>query len=78
MPDVYTEREGAQWVEAKLLGSGWAAVMLVHVEALDCEGESLGNYVDVQATGYGRYATREEALTEGRAWAETEGLPFVG
>lgn len=27
-------------------------------------------------TGIGRYATREEAVKEGKAWAEAEGLEF--
>lgn len=73
------EREGALWVTTQELGSGWAAVMLVHVTPVDEDGNDCGDgYVDVMDTGMGRYATQAEAQAEGRAWAEDENLPFVG
>jgi hypothetical protein len=28
-------------------------------------------------TGIGRYPTKEEAIVEGKAWAESEGLEFL-
>jgi hypothetical protein len=73
-----TEHEGAMWVQARLLGSGWAAVMHVAIEVTDAAGESLGGYVDVMDTHAGRFASEAEAQRVGRAWAESEGLPFVG
>lgn len=55
------------------LGSGWAAVLLVDVHV-----EGRGTYTDVQQTGIGRYATKEEADEEARQWAEVEELPWAG
>lgn len=71
------EQEGALWVTTQELGSGWAAVMLVAIECMEGD-ERIGGYVDVMDTGVGRYATKAEAQAEGRTWAESENLPFVG
>lgn len=71
------EHEGAMWVQARLLGSGWAAVMHVGIEVTDAAGISLGGYVDVMDTLPFRYETRALAERAGRAWAESENLPFV-
>lgn len=59
-------------LETCRLGSGWAAVLLVDVTTED------GTYTDVQQTGLGRYATREEAEVEARQWAEVEDIAYEG
>jgi hypothetical protein len=52
--------------------SGWFAVLIA-----DFQHEKSGFwYTDVWQTGIGRYATREEAESEARSWAESEGLPY--
>lgn len=61
-------------ITVQLLGSGFAAVMLVDVDDQD----GLGKYTDVQDTGIGRYKTREEAVREAKSWAEAEELPTKG
>ncbi|UPT53361.1 hypothetical protein [Synechococcus phage Ssp-JY38] len=53
-----------------LLGSGYAAVHLVDVT------DESGTYTDVQQTGIGRYATREEAVVEARMWSKSDDIPF--
>lgn len=57
----------------RLLGSGWAAVMMwfnMEEDFLD-EGDGFWEPLD---TGIGRYATREEAVAEATRWAEDEEL----
>jgi len=56
-------------ITVQLLGSGWAAVHLVTVQ---CEDGS--TYPDVQNVGFGRFATRAEAVVEARTWAAHEEL----
>lgn len=58
-------------IDVSLLGSGWAAILMC-----DVHNEKLGKYSDVYQTGIGRYATREEALTEARQWSETDEYPL--
>lgn len=53
-----------------LLGSGYAAIMLADYEDMDWN-------TDVENTGIGRYATKEEAIEEAKHWAEDEGIPLV-
>lgn len=45
---------------------GWMAVQLMFTE------EDWGSYWEPWATGFGRYATKEEAIVEARQWAEAE------
>jgi hypothetical protein len=53
-------------MSVQLLGSGWAAVHMVLVK-----DDELGEYWDVQQTGIGRYATRDEAVKEAVNWCFT-------
>lgn len=55
-----------------LLGSGYAAIHMVDVT------DAHGTYADVQQTGIGRYATREEAENEARSWSELYEIPLQG
>jgi hypothetical protein len=59
-------------ITVSLLGSGYAAIHLV-----DVTEEGRGTYTDVQQTGFGRYATREEAEREASDWAEAEEMPLL-
>lgn len=52
--------------------SGWFAVQLWWNE----EDPELGGFWEPYDVGFGRYATREEAVKEGQAWAADEGLEF--
>jgi hypothetical protein len=36
----------------------------------------MGGFWEPYSTGIGRYATREEAESEAKSWAEAEGLEF--
>jgi len=54
----------------QLLGSGWAAVQM-WLNKEDIPGEE---FWEPWNTGFGRYATRDEALVEAEAWAKDEGL----
>jgi len=47
--------------------SGWFAICAVEVE-----DDEIGRYWDVQQSGIGRYATREEALREAKQWSIDE------
>ena len=51
--------------------SGHFAVMLA-------DYEDIGWNTDVVTTGVGRYRTREQAVEEGKQWAEEEEIPFQG
>ena len=59
-------------ITVQLLGSGYAAIMLV-----DVTDEKLGTYTDVQQTGIGRYKTRGEAEREAKQWARSEEMEYV-
>ena len=59
-------------ITVKLLGSGFAAIMLVEVT-----DEKLGTYTDIQQTGIGRYKTKQEAESEAKHWANDEGIPYI-
>ena len=67
-----SERILSQWIDTMLLGSGWAAVHMVEIQ-----DDRLGIYSDVQQSGIGRYATRDEAILEARHWSETDAIPLV-
>jgi hypothetical protein len=58
-------------IEVALLGSGWAALMLVFVR------DASGKYWDVERTGVGRYATRDEAVFEAKSWALSEDIDYI-
>lgn len=60
-----------EYVTASLLGSGYAAVHMVLVR-----DPKLGDYWDVQQTGIGRYATREEAEREAKAWSKSDEIRY--
>ena len=64
-----TERSRNKRITAVLLGSRWAAVMLADYEDMDWNP-------DVVRTGKGRYASKEEAESEGIAWAQETGIPW--
>lgn len=57
-------------IDVSLLGSGYAAIHLVDVT------DEHGTYTDVQQTGMGRYATREEALAEAKSWSKSDEIPL--
>ena len=40
------------------------------------EEEDFGPFYEPYATGFGRYATREEAEVEARQWAEETGMEY--
>jgi len=61
-----------EYITASLLGSGHAAVHRVLVLE---EGEKEA-YWDIQQTGIGRYRTSDEAITEAKQWAESEGIRY--
>jgi hypothetical protein len=65
------ERVVSERLEVALLGSGYAAIHMVVVE--DGKG---GSYPDVQQTGIGRYATREEAEWEAWGWHLSDKIPI--
>jgi hypothetical protein len=50
-------------------GSGWFAVQ-IHWNP------DMGGFEEINQTGVGRYATKEEAEDEGKQWAKSEGLEF--
>jgi len=52
------------------LGSGYAAVHMVLVK------DGIGEYWDVQQTGIGRYATRQEAEREAIDWSKSDEIPL--
>lgn len=60
------------WVTTSRLGSGYAALHMVEVQPLGAK-----SYVDVQSTGFGRYATAAEAWDEAVDWSVAEDLPLV-
>lgn len=53
-------------------GAGWFAVCMWW----NTERPDLGGFWEPWQSGSGRYRTEEEADTEGRGWAEAEGLKF--
>lgn len=63
-----------RWITVTEGGAGWFAVHM-WINREDIPGQAFPEPWD---SGYGRYATREEAEVEARAWAADEGLPFVG
>lgn len=73
MTDPHTETESNFRVTVKLLGSGWAAVVLCDVTRSDT-GEV---YTDVFSTGDGRFHLKESAIMEARQIAEDEGIPYI-
>ena len=50
--------------------SGWFAMEVHYWE------DDKGGFYEPYQTGIGRYKTREEAVEEGLAWAEAEGIKF--
>lgn len=50
-------------------GAGWFAVQMWW-------NPEMNGFWEPWQTGIGRYVTREEAVAEGRDWAEVEGLEF--
>lgn len=70
------DRATKPYVTALLLGSGYAAVMMVTVEVLNEAGEVVKTYPDVQQTGIGRYQLLEEAINEAKQWAKAEVLEY--
>ncbi len=71
LSDYETEEVSNPIMTVQQLGSGWAAVLMVTVTRSDNS-----KYQDVQDTGFGRYATREEAMTEAKQWAESNNYPI--
>lgn len=57
-------------IDVQLLGSGYAAVLMVDVT------DKHGTYTDVQQTGIGRYKTHAEAVKEAKDWAAAEDYPL--
>ena len=55
------------FIGVSLLGSGYAAVMYWW-------NKEDGGFYEPWTTGYGRYATYDQALGEARDWAEAEEL----
>lgn len=56
-------------IEVARLGSGWAAIHVADYADMDWN-------TDIVNSGVGRYATREEAVSEAQDWAEAEELPY--
>lgn len=50
--------------------SGWFAVMLWYAP-------QHGGFWEPWETGFGRWETRDEAIEEGRDWAEAEEMEFI-
>ena len=50
--------------------SGWFAMEVHYWE------DGKGGFYEPYQTGIGKYRTREEAVEEGKAWAEAEGIEF--
>lgn len=55
------------WLEVHFFGTRYGVIQMVLVK-----DDKLGEYVDVQQTGFGRYKTRGEAETEMRFWSESD------
>jgi hypothetical protein len=58
-------------IDVAQLGSGYAALHMVDVT------DNHGTYQDVQQTGIGRYATREEAIVEAKSWSASDEIPLA-
>jgi hypothetical protein len=65
------EITGNYRITVQLLGSGYAAAMLVDVT------DDIGTYTDIQDTGIGRYRKREQAVIEAKDWSRDEEIPYI-
>lgn len=70
------EKVTSEHLEVMLLGSGYAAVHVVTVSVLNEAGEVVSEYPDIQQTGIGRYAHREQAAIEARMWSRSDKLEY--
>ncbi len=64
-----TEQDTKNYITVTNGMSGWFAVEVWWNPEMD-------GFWEPYDTGYGRYATKEEAVAEGKVWAENEGMEF--
>ncbi|MFI5422912.1 MAG: hypothetical protein ACHQWH_03095 [Nitrososphaerales archaeon] len=64
---------GDFWISTSRGMSGWFAVLIW----LNPGGDDFGPFAEPYDTGIGRYATKEEAVKEGKDWADMMNFEFV-